>query len=157
VDLQTNAHARQIEQTKASLADQRIKETADRIGEMDASIRLALSVLSREVRFSGLLRGLGAAMPPGSALQNLSIGDVQGAIDLQAVAVDYETATQVQVNLQDPRNKIFEKADIISIACAPQEAGRPNQQYPCQINIRALFASDSPYLFSARTPGGAAQ
>lgn len=154
INLQTNAYAKQVERAKASLADQQMEATVARIGEIDASVRLALNVLSREVRFSELLRGLGAAMPPGAVLQNLSIGDVQGALDLQAIAANYETATQVQVNLQDPRNKIFEKADIVSITCAAPAAGR-NERYPCQVSIRALFAKDSPYLFSVRPPGGA--
>lgn len=156
INSQTNAYAKQVERTKASLADQNLEETIARIGEIDASVKLALSVLSREVQFSKLLRGLGAAMPPGSALSSLSIGDVQGALDLQAIAVNYETATQVQVNLEDPRNKIFEKADIISVACVSDDA-RNVGGYPCQVNIRALFAQDSPYLFSTKSNRGAAE
>lgn len=156
INYQTNAYAKQVERTKSSLTHQNIEETIARIGEIDASVKLALNVLSREVQFSKLLRGLGAAMPQGSALSGLSVSDVQGALDLQAIAVNYETATQVQVNLKDPKNRIFEKADIISISCANDDVRNIND-YPCQVNIRVLFAQDSPYLFSTKSNRGAAE
>lgn len=153
INLQTEAYAKEVERNKSSLAEQNLEETQKRIGEIDGSIKLALDVLSREVQFSKLIRGIGAAMPPGSALQNLSIGDVEGALDLQAIAVTYETASQVQINLEDPKNEIFEKADIVSISCNSESGEDASSTYPCQVNIRALFAKDSPYLFSTKTLG----
>lgn len=153
INFQTNAYAKEVERNKASLIEQNLEETQARVEEIDGSVKLALDVLSREVLFSKLIRGIGAAMPPGSALQNLSIGDVEGALDLQAIAFDYETASQVQVNLADPKNEIFEKADIVSIACNSESGDDASSDYPCQVNIRALFSKNSPYLFSSNTTG----
>ncbi|HYH36468.1 MAG TPA: hypothetical protein VD706_03145 [Candidatus Saccharimonadales bacterium] len=44
--------------------------------------------------------------------------------------------------MADPKNKIFSKADIVSITCSDD-----NSDYPCTINIRALFAPNNPFLF----------
>jgi len=76
-------------------------------------------------------------------------------LDLRATAKDYQTATQVQVNLEDPSNKIFEKADIINIQCNNQPIGPDvvKAQYPCTIQLRALFAKDSSFTFISKNPG----
>jgi hypothetical protein len=51
----------------------------------------------------------------------------------------------VQVNLADPTNKIFSKADIVSITCSSSNALSP--LYPCTVNVRALFVTNNPFLF----------
>jgi hypothetical protein len=114
--------------------------------DITASLKLVIQVLSREVLFSKLLNQIGASLPPGSVLLGLSINKVEGGIDLQAGATDYQTASQVQVNLQDPNNKIFDKADIISIRC---ESGSTSTSYPCKVTIRAQFAKNNPFLFTS--------
>ena len=149
IDYQTNAYAQQVDRTKASLAQQELEATQARIGEIDSSVQLALQVLSKEIPFSKLIEAIGSVIPEGAALQNLSIGDVEGALDLQVIAVDYQTATQVQVNIEDPENGVFQSADINNITCTSATADDgPANPYPCQVSIRALFAEDSPYLLS---------
>jgi Tfp pilus assembly protein PilN len=105
-------------------------------------LKLVVKVLSKEILFSKLIKQIGASMPDGANLTGLQINQVQGGIDITAETTNYQTATQVQVNLADPANKIFQKADIESIKCNSTTAG-----YPCTVDIRALFASDNPYLF----------
>lgn len=84
-------------------------------------------------------------MPSGTALTSLSISKVQGGLDLNAKAKDYQSGTQVQVNLSDPKNKIFSKADIVSISC---NNGSADASYPCTVTIRALFSKDNTFLFT---------
>jgi hypothetical protein len=145
IDQSIDAYQKQVEQSRSILAAQKLDETQKHVQDISNSLKLVLQVLAREVLFSKLLQQVGAAMPAGSALQSLSISGVQGGIDLQAVAADYQTATQVQVNMQDPRNKIFEKADLVSVNCNSDNVVDP--RYPCQVSIRALFASNNPFTF----------
>lgn len=135
---------RQNAATQEQLKVQKIDQTRTRIEDLSSNIKLATQVLGREVLFSKLLQQIGAVMPSGSSLAGLSISKTQGAIDLNAVAKDYNTASQIQVNLQDPNNKIFEKADIISTNCV---SGTPDPDYACTIGLKALFAKDNPFLF----------
>ena len=145
IDQSIDAYQKQVEQSRSILAPQKLHETQKHAQDISNSLKLVLQVLAREVLFSKLLQQVGAAMPAGSALQSLSISGVQGGIDLQAVAADYQTATQVQVNMQDPRNKNFEKADLVSVNCNSDNVVDP--RYPCQVSIRALFASNNPFTF----------
>jgi hypothetical protein len=119
--------------------------TQAQVKDISTSFKLVVKVLGQEVLFSQLLKQIGAAIPRNANLTGLNISQTQGAIDISAIATDYNTATQVQVNLADPANKIFSKADIVNVACNPDNAA--DTHYPCTVNIRALFASNNPFLF----------
>lgn len=146
-----HANQKQLAQTQEQLKLQKLEDTQKRVQEISSSLKLVVQVLSKEVLFSKLLRQVGTAMPPNTILTNLSINKVQGGIDLQASAVDYNSATQVQVNMKDPNNKIFSNADIVSISCdsatKTQATQTVSDKYPCTITIRAQFAQNNPFLF----------
>ena len=135
----------QIAHTQSVLQQEKFAQTEAQIKDMSNSFRLVVKVLGQEVLFSQLLKQIAAAIPPKANLTGLNILQTQGGIDISAIAPDYTTATQVQVNLADPNNKIFTKADITSITCTTQNALDP--RYPCTINIRALFGPNNPFLF----------
>ncbi len=143
----TDNYASQLAGTTTQLKHQKLDETQKRVTDISGSLKLVVQVLSREVLFSKLVQQIGAAMPENTVLTNLQINKLQGGIDLSAQAVDYKTASQIQVNLQDPNNKIFAKADILSITCSGNGTGTLNSKYPCLVRIRALFANNNPFLF----------
>lgn len=137
-----------VAQGNQNLQLEKIDDTQKRIQTLTDNLKLVVQVLQREVLFSKLLSQVGGALPSGSILTDLSINKVQGGLDLQAATTDYQTATQVQLNLQDARNKIFEKADIISIQCPNSSAGTVDplkKQYPCTVLVRALFAKNNSF------------
>lgn len=138
----------QINKAEQHLEVENYDQVQARIQDIGNNFKLVVKVLSQEILFSKLLAQVGTAMPPNSSLAELNISQTEGAIDITANAVDYATATQVQVNLSDPANKIFSKADIVSINCnsKPGDDGKANP-YPCRISIKALFAEDNPFLF----------
>lgn len=143
----------QITATETAFQKEKFADTQKQVKDISNSFKLVVKVLSQEVLFSQLLKQIAASMPAKANLTGLNISQTKGAIDIVAVAPDYKTATQVQVNLADPANKIFSKADIISINCGGSAAQDPN--FPCSINLRALFASNNPFLFinsKAKTP-----
>ncbi len=139
------SHQAQIEEGQERLKIQRIDETQARVGEISGNLKLVVDILKREILFSKVLRQVGAAIPSGAILTELTIEKVQGGIDLTFEARDFQTGSQILVNLQDPNNNVFEKADIEDITCKP--TALENEVYPCQVNIRALFGDNSPYLF----------
>ncbi len=140
-----NTYASQADGIEASLKQQKQEEVEKQVQEVSDSLKLAVQVLSKEVLFSQLLTQLGTVVPANTSLSNVSISEVGGALDISAAAIDYNAATQLQVNLADPTNKIFSKADIVSIAC---DAEPPkDSKYPCKVTIRALFAGNNSFLF----------
>ncbi|HET8709039.1 MAG TPA: PilN domain-containing protein [Candidatus Saccharimonadales bacterium] len=146
----TDEFTRQIATQQASLQKQNLAGTQKQVTEMSNNLRLVVQVLSREVLFSKLFTQLGNAMPKNTVLTNLSISQTIGGIDITARATNYQSATQVQVNLADPANKIFSHADIQNITCSSgTDSGSDplSKTYPCTVTIRALFADNNPFLF----------
>jgi Tfp pilus assembly protein PilN len=129
------------DRTRTSLTSQNIDEVQREVQDISNSLNLTVKVLSRQVLFSRLIKQVGSVIPPGTVLNGLTINQVDGGIDLSALATDYNTATQIQVNLQDPANGIFERADINSVSCSGDDT-----EYPCEISIRALFGENSQFL-----------
>lgn len=84
-------------------------------------------------------------MPANTALTQLSVeDDVKGGISLEAVASNFTSASQIQVNLEDPGNKIFAKSDIENITCS----GEPEiPGFPCTVSLRALFNDENPFVY----------
>lgn len=109
------------------------------------NLKLAGQVLSKEVLFSQLLKRLSTVIPSNTILTGLAISQSQSSVDISAETTDYNAATQLQVNLADPNNQIFSHADIQTISC---NAGASNNSaYPCTVDVRALFATNNPFLF----------
>ena len=106
-----------------------------------------MNIPYKVVLFSKLLVQLGSATPPNVVLTGLSISQTAGAIDITARAKNYDGAAHLQANLADPGNKIFSKADIVTINCSATATGGISVVYPCVITIKALFSSDNPFLF----------
>lgn len=146
-----NSQSNVLAAGQQSLQNQKIAETQKEIEELSNNTKLVVDVLSREILFSKLLRQIGSALPSNTTLEALQISDVQGGIQLNAEALDFNAATQLQVNLQDPKNGVFEKADINNITCGDNsntEGESSNSQlYPCSVDIRALFGKNNSYNY----------
>lgn len=140
----TVRYDKQIASNEALFQKENFSGTQKQVQDMGSSFKLVVKVLGQEVLFSQLLKQIAGTIPPKANLTGLTISQTQGALDISAIATDYNTATQVQVNLADPDNKIFSKADIVSVTC--NNANALNPRYPCTVNIRALFANNNPFL-----------
>jgi hypothetical protein len=134
----------QVAAAQATLQKQNINGTRKKVNEISNDLKLSVQVLSKEVLFSKLLRQLAAITPSNTSLSSLNIDPAASALDIAAKTADYNAATQLQVNLSDPDNKIFSKADIVSINC---NEGSDADRYPCSVTIRALLAKNNPFLF----------
>lgn len=133
----------EIAATEATFQKENSAATQKQVKDISNNFKLVVKVLGQEVLFSELIQQIAATIPDNANLTGLNINQTQGGIDISANATDYKTATQVQVNLSDPKNKIFTKADIVSITCT--SGGQ--SAYPCTVNLRALFAPNNPFLF----------
>ncbi len=142
----------QIATSETAFKQENFAGVQSQVEGISNSFKLVVKVLGQEILFSALIKQIAAAIPPNANLTGLNIEQTDSAIDISAEANNYNTATQVQVNLADPANKIFSKADIVSITCNSANATDP--KYPCTVNIRALFAANNPFLFinSKATP-----
>lgn len=139
-------YEKQVAASEASLKEQNLTKIQAEVKDMSNNLQLASQVLSKQVLFSELLKQLNTILPRDTVLTNLTISQMQNGLDITAQSKTYEAGTQLQVNLADEKNKIFSKADIVSISC-PESPANPN--YPCSVSIRAQFAKDNPFLLSS--------
>ncbi|MBW3568722.1 hypothetical protein KY385_01175 [Candidatus Parcubacteria bacterium] len=150
MDQSIKDQTRGMEAARADLEADNIEGTRKELSEISTNTKLILQVLSKEVLFSKLIRQLGASLPANTALEEVKIDDLDGSVNLRAVATSVDSATQIQVNLNDPGNKIFEKADIENITC---EKGEESSPYPCIVQLKALFSKNNPYTYVPATTG----
>lgn len=137
------AYTNEAKSLQQRLTEQKQAETEKQVAEVAGNLKLAVDVLSKEVLFSQLLKQLATVVPSNVVLTGITLEEFSGALNIQAGAQDYNSATQLHVNLADPANKIFAEADIVSINCS----GSSESNYPCSVSVRALFASENPFLF----------
>ncbi len=142
-------YEKQIASSQQTLEQQHVASVKTEVTNISGSIKLAVSVLGREVLFSKLLEQITTVIPPGVNLTGLDINQDDGAIDLVANASGYQAATQLQANLTDPSNQIFSKADLVSVDCSKAGSSGPgiDPAHPCVVTIRALFGNNQQFLF----------
>ena len=145
--IDNSIHAYQVlnDQQRSQLNSQQMEKTQNQLTDISNSLKLAIQVLSKQVSFSRLITQIAKVIPEGAVMQSLNILKTEGGIDLVIKATDYTTATQAHINLQAPENKIFSKADIVSVICTEDSNGKKSD-YPCTINIRALFSAGNDFL-----------
>jgi len=142
----SNQYQVKIDQAKAELASEDQSGVQKQVTEISNNLKLMVTVLSKEILFSKLLTQLGSITPANVILTDLSISQTESAIDITAHTSNYEAATQLQVNLTDPNNKIFSKADLVNITCASGPT-IDDPAHPCTAIIRAQFSENNPFLF----------
>ncbi len=136
----TENYKKQVAAANAHLAAQNLSTVQREVKDISNNLKLVVDVLSKQVLFSELLTQITTLLPSETNLTGLSISQAQGAIDITAAAKTYGAATQMQVNLSDPDNGVFSKADIVSINCSGSTT------YPCTVVLRALFSNSSSYM-----------
>jgi hypothetical protein len=149
LDQSTKAYTVQAAISEARLREQKQDVIDKQVLDISNSLKLAVQVLSKEVLFSQLLTQLAVITPSNVTLNGLSISQLTGGLDIIAKTTNYDAATQLQVNIADPNNKIFSKADLVNITCVTASDSSSSQpsRYPCTATIRAQFATDNPFLF----------
>ena len=154
LDRTAKSYDSQVASMENNLKQQQQAEAEKEVKDISNNLKLALQVLSKQVLYSQMLTQLAKIIPSNVALSNLTISQGQSALDITAGTSDYNAATQLQVNLADPQNQIFSKAEILNINCNSGSAeGGEARRYPCTVTIRALFNTKNPFLFTSNAAG----
>jgi Tfp pilus assembly protein PilN len=149
---------KQADTLAVALKNQDEAATRIKVTDIGNNLKLAVDVLSKQVLYSEMLKHIATIIPSNTSLTGLVLSQGQGSLDITADTKDYTTATQLQLNLADAKNKLFTKADIVSITCADgASATQSTKRYPCTVIVRALFARDNPFLFTSGSSGAIKQ
>lgn len=137
--------------TQDRLASQNFETTKKDLLALSNNVKTIVQILSKQLLFSKMLNTIGGILPIGTALSDMTLSTADSAIDLSISATDRGTATQAFVNINDPKNNFFSKADLLSIVCESNSA----KKYPCTAQVRVVLKNDSSFYFlnSVTTPG----
>lgn len=130
-------------QTEEAIKTAKLDEAEQEYETFSNNLKTVVQILSSQVLFSELLQQIGSVTPTGVTLNSVSLADSDNALDLSFTATAASLAPTIQVNLEDPRNELFEKADIIQVSCQTDE--EDNEE--CGVQLRALFKADAKFLF----------
>lgn len=142
---ETNTYRNNTTALEQELKENDETETLGRMREISGTLNTVLGVLSQQILFADLFQRLGSIMPSGVVLQGISLqGAAAGGISLQISATSQFVASQALANIQDPTNRVFERADLENITC---DYAPDNEPYFCTGSIRATFFKDSQFSF----------
>lgn len=129
--------------TEASIEAANLSEVEAEYAIFSNNLKTVVQILSSQVLFSELLQQIGGVTPTGATLNSVSLSDSDNALDLNFTTTAASIAATIQVNLEDPTNELFEKADIIQVSCQIDAEGVEE----CNVELRALFREDAKFLF----------
>jgi hypothetical protein len=130
--------------TKERISSQDLESTQKEMEQLSSNFKTIIQLLSKQLLFSKILDKTGSIMPTGTALSGITIATNDSSIDLQVLGVDKNSTTQAFINISDPKNGLFDKADLVSITCSTQNS---IANFPCQAQIKATIKNDSSFYF----------
>lgn len=129
--------------TEATIKSTKLDEVEANYTTFSNNLKTVVQILSSQVLFSKLLQQIGGVTPAGATLNSVSLSDSDNALDLNFTTSSAGLAPTIQVNLEDPDNDLFEKADIIQVSCQTDA----DDEETCGVGLRALFKTDANFLF----------
>lgn len=133
----------QLDEKKASLNkeinDLNRGEVESKYTSFVTNINTITQILSKQILYSDLIKQIGSVTPSGATLNSVSISSKDNALDLNFKISSQDIAPIIQLNLEDEKNNLFSKADIVQLNCPTSST--------CTTQLKAEYKKDFPYLF----------
>ncbi len=126
------------------IKDQKLEDSQKNLETLAANFKTASQLLSKQILFSKLFPKLAEIIPKGAYVRQISIDDKSTYLQFEIAAPSRSVANQGYINVSDPKNGLFEKADLLDITCS--DKAPTDGSAPCKATVKALFRSDSPFL-----------
>ncbi len=117
------------------IASEKYEESTKKYETFVGDVKTVSSLLQKQVLFSGLVVRLAAVLPDGVVIKQMNLSEKDNALTLDFTLPNRSSGTVLQANLQDPSNKLFSSADLLSTSCTVTEGGAES----CNAQIRVLF------------------
>lgn len=135
--------------TQQRIADQDLSATQAEIKSLSDNFTTVTQLLSQQLLFSTMFAKIGNVIPQGAILSGITLSTTNTGIDIDVTATNKDIATQAFVNIDDPTNGLFEKADLESVDCTTVSASNSaaENEYPCTADIRVTLQKNSTFYF----------
>lgn len=129
------------------IKEQKLEDSQKSLEALASNFKTASQLLGKQILFSKLFPKLAEIIPKGASVRQLSLDDKTTYLQFEISAPSRELANQGYINVADPKNGLFEKADLLDISCSEIAAsGTTALTTDCKATVKALFRSDSPFL-----------
>jgi hypothetical protein len=130
------------------IKDQNLEQSQKGLEALAVNFKIASQLLGKQILFSKLFPKLAEIIPKGAYVRQLSIDEKSTYLQFEIGAPTRELANQGYINVADPKNGLFEKADLLDISCSDPSATTStiDQATACTATVKALFRNDSPFL-----------
>jgi len=151
-DLQSTAKI-----TQSRISSQNLASTQKDIQTLSNNFKTVTQLLGKQLLFSKLFVKIGSIIPTGAILNDITLSNSDSSIDINIAAINRASATQAFVNISDPKNGLFDKADLVSVNCVEKTASSSvtESKYPCTTVIKVVMKADSSYYFLNSITAGA--
>jgi hypothetical protein len=150
--------------TQDRIAKQNLASTQKGILNLSNNFTSVTQLLNKQVLFSKIFTKIGSIMPEGAILSSITLSTSNKSLDVNVIAKDREAATQAFVNLNDPKNGLFDKADLVTVGCQTKTDPKTstsvqaqNAKYPCNALIKVTIKTDSSFYFLSSLTGNKKQ
>ena len=136
--------------TEARINSHNLSSTRTSIQNLSNNFVTITQLLKKQLLFSKMFVKIGSIIPQGAILRGITLSPTtSAAIDLNVIAVNREAATLAFVNISDPQNGLFDKADLLSVSCndITAETEASSAKYPCSSIIKVVIKTDSSFYF----------
>jgi hypothetical protein len=130
-------------ETEQRIANQNLESTQKEIETLSNNMKTVLQILNKQLLFSKVITKIGSVLPVDSALTGVNLSATDSAIELEIVSSNRTAASQAFVNISDPKNGLFEKADLLSVECPKA----PSRTDPCTTAIKVVIKTDSSFYY----------
>ena len=133
--------------TQTQISNQNLAATQSEIQSLSNNFKTVTQILSKQLLFSKLFIKIGSIIPDGVILSEILITNTSSSLDLNIAATNHQTANQAFININDPSNGLFAKADLISIDCAQSTPSSSTNKYPCTGEIAVTMKANSSFYY----------
>lgn len=129
---------------ESAIKNEKLDQTETEYNAFASNVKTVTQILSKQVLYSSLLQQIGSVTPSGATLSSVSISSSANALDLNFNITSADIAPILQLNLQDEKNQLFQKADIIQVNCQQSSVSGTEK---CTAQLKAEYKKDAKFLF----------
>lgn len=116
------------------------KAEFDKYKKFKTNYDIVAKLLSKQLRYTKIIQDIGRILPEGTNIEGIKLSPGTAALSLSVSGNSQAAIKKAFVNISD--NTLFPKADIESITCGDNSAGKA-----CTATIKVLLNTDSNYYY----------
>lgn len=150
-----------LQQSQERIATQNLEKNQKDLETLNNNFKITSQLLGKQILFSDLFVQLGATIPKDSVVSQIGLTDKiaggEGVI-INIRAASNSAANQAFINISDPKNNLFDDADLLEITKVQSESsaqgGNFLDRYPYSANIQAKFKANSNFIMLNKIKAG---